>query len=294
MSTIERIYNPIQKNLVLGTKFVEQVEANAIVTTLGKQLVEAFHKKSDPKTLETLVKVGAPVNYRLDYGLEVKLEADFVFAFYRILGGDQNEESLMRGCEIVFGNHANDIFEYTRTSPQFFEILYNEQANQEIIPTNPDFIENLKANPNMIRANPEHTNGSLIIAAGLRDGKLVKDLLKLGQDWPKENNGANVNFVGYFDVPAAVWSAILFDEDTLSILLEAGTSFNLSVCGSNLLHWACAAAGLDKSTERKERAFRVIQRLVSSGVSTDETNKLGKKPYDYAPDYLRHLVTPRI
>lgn len=189
----------------------------------------------------------------MDYGLEIKLEADFVFAFYRILGGDQGEDSLMEGCSKVFGNHAKDIFEYTRTSPKFFEILYDHYANQEIIPVSPLFVENLKVNPCQIRANPYHTNGSLIIAAGLRDTQLVRDLLKLGKNFPEKGNGAHVNFQGYFDTPAAVWSAILLDEDNLRILIDAGTDHNLSVCGSNLLHWACAAAGLDKNEDSRHK-----------------------------------------
>lgn len=292
MNPLEFVIPSSIEKVNTGTNFVEQVEANAWISSQGQELVAAFHQKSNPDKLKQLVKSGAPVNYRLDYGLEIKFEADFVFAFYRILGGDEGEDQLMEGCLKVFGSHASDIFEYTRTSPKFFEILYDTDANQEIIPVSPLFIENLKSNPCHIRANPDHTNGSLIIAAGLRDGKLVKELLKLGKNFPKIGNGAHVNFQGYFDVPAAVWSAILLDEDTLNILIEEGTDYNLSVCGSNLLHWACSAAGLDNSEERRDRAVRVAQRLVASGVSLNAVNKLGKKPWDYAPDYLKELVKP--
>lgn len=290
MNPLDTNFLTQKTNINVGTSFVEEVEANGKISSKGQELVAAFHQKSNPDLLDQLVKSGAPVNYRLDYGLEVKLEADFVFALYRILGGDEGEDRLKEGCLKVFGDHANEIFNYIQTAPKFFDILYNPSANQEIVPLSSSFIENLKLNPCFIRANPDHTNGSLIIAAGLRDGQLVKDLLKLGKNFLKNDNGAHVNFQGYFEHPAAVWSAILLDEDTLSILIDAGTDYNLSVCGSNLLHWACSAAGLDNSEERKNRAIRVVQRLVASGVKIDAVNKLGKTPKDYAPSYLKELI----
>lgn len=291
MQPLRSIDTISQENVNVGTNFIEEIEANGLVLSSGQALVEAFHKKSSPENLEQLVRSGAPVNYRLDYGLEIKLEADFVFALYRILGGDSGEENLKEGCLKVFGDHAQEIFEYTCTSPTFFKILYDPTANQEFISISQSFIQNLKLNPCHIRANPEHANGSLIIAAGLRDEELVKDLLRLGNNYPLNGNGASVNFQGYFDTPAAVWSAILLDDDTLAILINATSDHKLSICGSNLLHWACAAAGLDNSQERKNRAISVVQRLINAGIDVNATNKLGKKPIDYAPDYLKELVS---
>lgn len=285
-------YLTTQPVSLLGTQFVEEIDANGLVKKAGEELVAAFHNKADPEGLERLVKAGAPVYYRLDYGLEVKLEADFVFAFWRILGGEEGPESLQEGCNTVFGSHGQEVYNYTRTSSEFYRILYDTSANQEFIPLSPAFVENLKQNPYKIRANPDHTNGSLIIAAGLRDPELVKEIMALGKQVEEKDNGAHVDFRGYFDVHAAVWSAILLDEDTLCTLLDGGSALSLSVCGSNLLHWACAAAGLDASEERMHRARNTIQRLVTVGTSLIERNKLGKQPWEYAPEHLWDLVKP--
>nr|WP_106183205.1 ankyrin repeat domain-containing protein [Legionella pneumophila] len=305
---ILKLFNlPVNTNPI----YVESVEANdlALLPTekcvLGAKLVEAFHNKEDIKSIHDLVKQGAPVNYRLDYGLEVKLESDFVAAFFLLLEGDKGEKYLIDNATKLLGDEetAHHLANYVKTGSAIFDILHSRDANNEAIPLNPKFLALIKKNASLLRAQPEHKNGSLIIAAGLRDTQLLSQLILLGKVADKTlgnklTNGANVNFKGYFNDNAAVWSAILLDKKALELLVDNGSDISeLGITKSSLLHWAVVAARLDNTAERQSKALDVVKMLLEKGASLDEANALGQTPIDYARDelkeYLDTYVAPR-
>lgn len=269
---------------------VEQVDPNAYFSESERAILSAFHDKSNAAELQKLVERGVSVKVRLDYGLPIDDESDFVAAFRVILESGAGPE----GCYTVFGQKkGEEIYQYTKNSDEFFKILHHPEANQEKIPLNEQFISHLKANVALMRANPEHQNGTLIIASGLQDPDLVREIIALGKKVPPnvKENGADVRFRGYFEGTAASWSAILLDSRTLEVLLDEGSELeNVGICGSNLLHWACAAASLDETFERKQRALETVVLLLDRGVSTRALNKLGKCPSDYAPNYLKEFI----
>lgn len=274
--------------------FVESVEANDVgmldADTLqkGKALVEAFHDKSDSERLRQLVNAGAPVNYRLDYGLEVKLESDFVASFSLLLEGDKGEEQLTGNAKKLFDDvgHALYLANYLRTGQEFFDILHSMSANNEVIKINPDFAKFLEDNAVESRANPEHQNGSLIIAAGIRDPELLEKIIAAGEmavATDKNLNGAAINFRGFFGDNAAVWSAILLDEPALKLLLEKGSDINdIGITSSSLLHWVAVASRLDENMERKSKALSIAKLLLSHGASLLVENTFQLTPVDYA------------
>ena len=209
---------------------------------IEQQVIKAFHDKTSTEELKNLIdnKKG-PVYSRLNYGLPIIEESDFVLCLHKCLTGLGKKGELEQNAKIIFGEHAKEVLDYTRTSQEFYTILHNENANREHIDLNSKFTKFLIDNPANFRADPEGQNGSLIIAAGLQDPDLVRKLIKLGKEEQKvstEENGADVNFTGYFGDTAAVWSAILLDAQTLEILLKAGARTNdLGITKNSLLHW---------------------------------------------------------
>ena len=83
----------------VGLQTFKKLTINKLVlpegkVALGQELVQAFNNKQAPREVLALVKAGAPVNYPLDYGLSVRLEAEFVLQFYYLLGGDRGNHTL--------------------------------------------------------------------------------------------------------------------------------------------------------------------------------------------------------
>ena len=259
----------------------------------GRALLAAFNDKQHPQEIAKLVAQGAPVNYRLSYGLEIKLEADFVASFFLLLEGDKGSERLRANAEKIAPAMAQGLTAYLATSLQIRERLY-QAANQQIIAVNHALVEQMLAHPAEFRADPDKQNGALIIAAGLRNPELVKQLIVKGKSYPNvpaEQNGALVNFKGYFEDTAAVWSAILLDVETLTLLIQHGAEMdNIGIAQNSLLHWVVVAARLDSTPERQQRALAAAELLLESGASPDIPNKLSKTPLDYAQGALHELL----
>lgn len=279
------------------------VESNDVTTLdahnrrLGEKLLAAFHNKSDPNALAVLVKEGAPVNYRLSYGLEIKCESTFVAALYLLLEGDKNK-ALENATLAKRGNpeEGKQLYHYTSTAIAFRCILFDGNANTTMIPVAKEFKKYLYQHAIKSRFEPEPgnpKNGSLIIAAGLRDPELVENLIKAGNlsDEPMEQNGAHVNFEGYFDGYAAEWSTILMDLDTLSLLLKHGSkTVKLGMTQSSLLHWIAVVARLDESEIYQTKALAMTQYLLDQGCR-DHENIFGKTAYDYAEGAIKEVLS---
>lgn len=295
---IDKIFNLSVNN---NQFFVENVESNDLATVsrnnlqLGLQLVEAFHNKQKPDKIHELVSQGAPVNFRLDYGLPVKLESNFVAQFFLLLEGDKGEVSLRDNAILITGDRANGVSlsDYVKTGLEIFEILHSKIANTEEIKVNPEFYKLVENNAIRCRANPEHKNGSLIISAGLRNPQFTATILSLGKSSQNNlENGASVNFKGYFGDNAAVWSTILLDKETLKLLLDNGSEINnVGVTNSSLLHWVAVAERLEKTIEGKTKAIEIAQMLIEHGAEPFAQNKLGKTPIDYARGELKTFLS---
>jgi hypothetical protein len=278
-------------------KHVEEIEANVEKNVLGIQLVDAFHDKQNPQRIQLLVNQGAPVNYRLDYGLEVKYESDFVAQFFLLLEGDKGQDYLLKNATKILGNkeQAIHLVNYVSTGLEIFNILHAYHANHEEIKVNPEFFNFLLNNAIHCRGNPDHENGSLILAAGIRNTDFVKQIINKGKYIDKtlndSQNGAAVNFRGYFGDNAAVWSAILLDKDTLSILLDHGSDIHdIGVTKSSLLHWVAVADRLESKPERQQKSIEIAEMLLKHHAKPDIINILGKTPIDYASGNLKELL----
>lgn len=280
---------------------VESVPANVGSTKedLGKQLEQAFHEKAKPEVLHALVAKGAPVDYRLDYGLEIRLESDFVAEFFFLLQGDLGKQKLLEHTKqlLTVEKDAVGLANYVSTAMDFFTTLhaYDKELKSNTSPVSEEFKNFLKENAVLARANPFHKNGALIIAAGLRDPKLVQEIIQKGamSKVDPQFNGAHIEFKGFFDDTAAVWSAILLDKATLEVLLNHGVKVNdcVGITKSTLLHWVTVAARIDISEERQEAAYNIAQMLLKKGAKPNIQNKLNLCPMDYARGKLKTLFS---
>jgi hypothetical protein len=281
---------------VVEANDLSQVDNHSI--ELGKKLLGAFSDKSNPATMKALVEAGAPVNYRLSYGLEIKQEATFVAAFFLLLetepGKALNNATFLSGGDSVNGQ---GLYNYVSTGKAFRDILWDATANQTVIPVAEGFQTYLEQHAINARFEPEPEpedpqNGSLIIASGLRNTELVRQILEKGRSVhvPIEENGADVNFKGYFGDNAAVWSTILMDYDTLRVLLDNGSqSEHIGITQSSLLHWIAVVARLDISEAHQNHAIRITELLLARGCS-DHPNIFNKKASDYAEGTIKEML----
>lgn len=113
-----------------NTPFTENISANLISSSklaiLGEKLEAAFHVKENIEAIKEFVEQGAPVNYRLDYGLPLKDESDFVASFYILLGGLQGEENILKSARLLLNNEENALalYNYVKTALNIFNILH--------------------------------------------------------------------------------------------------------------------------------------------------------------------------
>lgn len=261
---------------------------------MGVKLVKAFHDKQRPDVIKELVLAGAPVNYRLDYGLPVVCESEFVAQFSLLFSDDDDEKNLFSNAKRIFADkEAKELVSYIKTGLTIFEILHSQSANTKIVPVAKKFKDFILYNAAECRFNPDHQNGALIISAGLMDPNFLRQVLTAGKSRSNikpEKNGAHVNFLGYFGDNAAVWSTILLDILSLRILLNNGSSFeNIGVTGSSLLHWVAVAARLDSTQTRQKKVEAIAHLLLAKGARPDVANKLRKTALDYARGNLCEL-----
>jgi hypothetical protein len=273
-------------------------ELNSEEQKLGENLYQAFNDKSNPEKLKKLVLAGAPVNYRLDYGLEIRLESHFVFELFLLLEGDIGIDKLRENAKKIFGEDAADSYvDYLNTAKDYYDILNSSDEldiNNKVMPLNENYKNALIENALDGRANPYYKNGALIVAAGLRDKELVNEILEIGKrsmlsNNKENNNGAAVNFKGFFEDTAIIWSAILLDLGTINLLLKYGAECkNIGVSGSSVLHWVVLAERIYPTPDRTETAKIIIDLLIEGDPEIcSNKNKLGKKPSDYAVGALK-------
>ncbi len=263
---------------------------------LGASLYDAFHDKSNPELLKNLIAEGAPVNYRLDYGLEIRREADFVYQFFLLLEGDLGIGKLAENAKLIFGENYSGYVSYLKFSKEYYEILHSPQANTKNIPLNSAYENTLKKYAIAGRANPNHNNSALIIAAGLNNYKLVEELLEIGKKTSvkPEHNGSHVNFKGYFDDTAIIWAAILLDFNTIKVLMNHGADFeDIGVSKASVLHWVTLAQRINPSPERTKTAKDIVEFLIEHQVNILSENLLRKTPLDYANHEFKQYLTEK-
>ncbi len=280
--------------------YVEKIQSNDLLLLeaekieLGRQLADAFQRKN-VEEIRQFVNLGAPVNYRLDYGLEIIRESDFVAAFYLLLEGDKGKEQLFANALKLVSDEvkAIELVNYIKDSLEIFTILRQQNADAQEIKININFLNLIKKYAVTCRANPQHANGSLIVAAGLRNKEFASQIISRGKSaMNKSTNGADVNFKGYFDDNAAVWSAILLDKDTLELLLDNGSDIHeIGISKSSLLHWVALVYRLGDDPQRQAKASTIAEMLLQRGAKLDTQNILGKTPMDYAKGELRELFS---
>ena len=210
-----------------------------------------------------------------------------------LLEGDQGEEKLAANTAKIYGKGANEIANYVRTAPVIHSMLYDNMANTTFVPLNSAYQKALLQHAIDGRANPDHKNSSLIIAAGFCDPALISEIIQKGKETQvkPELNGAAVDFFGYFEETAAVWSTILLDLPSLQVFLNNHTTLeNIGVTKSSLLHWLAVAVKMDASQERLKIAKDIVNKLIEHGIDLQSKNILGKTAADYAIEEFKEYV----
>jgi hypothetical protein len=283
----------------VGFEKIVANDSNTKNQELGEALINAFHDKTNVENLRNLVHQNAPVNYRLDYGLPIRVEAQYVAALFYLLEGDKENSlfldniTLATSQDVCGANNAEEMEKYTKTAIEFFTILNAEKANFEDIPLNPAFKEFVIQEAIIGRAHPFHTNGSLIVAAGLEDLHFIKNLVAIGKNSTvvKSENGSDINFRGYFGGNAATHSAILLDIESLEFLLQNGSEIGCyGIAGASLLHWVAVTARLVEDQKGQTKAIECAKCLLKYGADPLSKNLFGRTPIDYARGSLKEFL----
>lgn len=135
---------------------------------MGAAMLSAFARK-DPEKLRELVAQGGPVHVRLDYGLSIRLEADFVAALKVILGGDKTTAIEVEAARIAFSYDAvaaSALQAYTRDAFAIRDLL-RSHSNAPVIPVHPAYLDHLLRTA--VTYRDSLGNCALMTAAGLID-----------------------------------------------------------------------------------------------------------------------------
>jgi hypothetical protein len=270
---------------------VQSVECNDNSTLtdkdiqLGKALVKAFLQANVPMIKE-LVSLGAPVRYRLNYGLPIYDDAHFLMAFYLLLEGDKGIDVLNKNANIIFGKKGNFIASYLANAPVIFNTITHKNSNKVEVPVRQEFKDSIIKHAAIARAAPENANGAIHVAAGLQDHQFLKKIIKIGKkktNIPILKNGSKVGFRGYLNDTASLWSALFLDEKALEIFLNEGCAKdNIGTMNVSILHWAIVASQIRHGSYDNIKGSNVITFLLERGVDPEAKNILGKRPIDYA------------
>lgn len=245
---------------------------------LGNELIQAFAEKNTHK-IQSLVNQNAPVHTRLDYGLSVFLETDFVAALKIILGGTQINPAPIPSIRAAFNcdfNQAQALQNYTNDAFSIRKII-QQDTGQLMISVHHSFIQHLKNHA--VSYRDSLGNCSLMSALSLIDDPgvdvngLITHLLEMGID---------VDFRGYFGCNACMWSVIMLDFDRVQLFLDHESDVNsIDDAGNSLLHWLAATASFRQDKEDHMRVEKLCNFLLERKINQGIKNNLGFLATDY-------------
>ncbi len=255
-------------------------------------LFAAFHAK-DEQQLALYLDKGVSTGVRLDYGLPLYSKAN-----------GSGEDIYVCSVKVMLGGHASQDLDiddkglqgYVQNSFRIRDLLRNAPNKQPIQPT-PGALEYVLSNASAYRDS--NNNPVIVFIPGVIDveGAPVSRLIEQAL-----LNGANVNDVGFFDVPGIVWSAIQADTNAVNLFLSRGAKVNFdkpdSFGNHSVTTWAATtlkAAGDDIAYSA--RMLSILEVLCAADESLNVPNSLGKQPLDYLPAEFNaakeHLLAKR-
>ncbi len=247
-------------------------------------LFAAFHSK-DAGALAIYLDKGVSTGVRLDYGLPLYSERNrsgediYVCAVKAMLGG---------GAALDIDIEDKGLQGYVQNSFKIRDMLKNAPNKAPVQPT-PGAIEYILDNSATYRDS--NNNPVIVFIPGVIDVDQlpVEDLIE-----KTLNNGANVNDIGFFDVPGIVWSVIQADVEAVKAFLKHGADINLakpdSFGNKSVTTWATVtlAAASDDSLYATRMA-EIFGRLASQDNFLTTTNNLNKTPLEYLPEEYNYL-----
>ena len=245
---------------------------------MGAAMLSVFATK-DPEKLRELVAQGGPVHVRLDCGLSVRLEADFVAALKVILGGGKTTAIEVAAARTAFHYDeaaASALQAYTKDAFVIRELL-RDGANAPAIPVHPAYLEHLLRTA--VTYRDSLGNCALMAAVSLIDDPRVdvNDLLER-----LVAAGLDVDFRGYFGCNACSWSVILLDAERVRQLLDLGSDVTATDdAGNGLLHWLAATSSYRDNPDELTRSRTLFDYLIERGADPERRNKLGLTCKDY-------------
>jgi len=245
---------------------------------MGAAMLSAFAGK-DTEKLRELVAQGGPVHVRLDYGLSIRLEADFVAALKVILGGGKTTAIEVETARTAF-NHdvvaASALQAYTKDAFVIRDLLQNSSC-APTIPVHPGYIDHLLRTA--VTYRDSLGNCALMAAASLIDdprvdvNDLITRLVAAGLD---------VDTRGYFGCNACSWSVILLDAERVRHFLDLGSDVTATdEAGNGLLHWLAATSSYRDSPDELARSRALFDHLIERGADPARRNRLGLTCQDY-------------
>lgn len=245
---------------------------------LGNELIQAFSEKNTHK-IQSLVNRNAPVHTRLDYGLSIFYETDFVTALKIILGGTPTDPAPISSIQAAFNcdfNQAQALQNYTNDAFSIRKII-QQDTEHLVISVNHSFIQHLKTHA--VSYRDSLGNCSLMSALSLIDDPkvdvnvLITDLLELGID---------IDFRGYFGCNACMWSVIMLDFDRVHLFLDHESDINsIDDAGNSLLHWLAVTASFRQDKEDHRRVEKLYNSLIEREINQKIKNNLGFLATDY-------------
>jgi hypothetical protein len=245
---------------------------------MGAAMLSAFARK-DTEEIRELVAQGGPVHVRLDCGLSIRLEADFVAALKVILGGGKTTAIEVETARTAFKYDAvaaNALQAYTRDAFIIRDLL-QDGSNAPTLPVHPAYIDHLLRNA--VTYRDSLGNCALMAAASLIDdprvdvNDLITRLVAAGLD---------VDTRGYFGCNACSWSVILLDAERVRHFLDLGSDVTATdEAGNGLLHWLAATSSYRDCPDELAKSRALFDYLIERGADPARRNRLGLTCQDY-------------
>jgi hypothetical protein len=245
---------------------------------MGAAMLAAFGTK-DTEKLRELVAQGGPVHVRLDCGLSIRLEADFVAALKVILGGGKTTAIEVEAARTAFNYDAaaaSALQAYTKDAFAIRDLLRNN-SNAPTIPVRPVYIDHLLRTA--VTYRDSLGNCALMAATSLIDDPRVdvRDLLTR-----LVAAGLDVDTRGYFGCNACSWSVIMLDAERVRHFLDLGSDVTATDdAGDGLLHWLAATSSYRDSPDELARSRTLFDYLIDRGADPAKRNRLGLTCQDY-------------
>lgn len=242
-------------------------------------LFAAFHNKN-AEDVATYLNRGVSTGVRLDYGLPLYSENNrsgediYVCAVKVMLGG-----SVSKDLDIADKGTQG----YVQNSFEIRNLLKNAPNKEPIQPT-PGAIEYILQNSTTYRDS--NNNPVIVFIPGVIDVKNTPVTSLIEQALL---NGANVNDIGFFDVPGVVWSIIQGDTEAVNLFLNCGADVHLAKADSfgnkSVIPWATATlnAAVDDPVYVARMLTILNQVCAIDKARHNDNNFNNNKPLHYLP-----------